>query len=156
MNGHGGSRLGAGRPRGSKNKSAALRRSAPTRFERIRHRAKEDNKVLPLDWFLGILNDPDATDDERTEAARYGAPYLHPRLEAVAFQGLPGEKSHEEALVELDTLDFEANNPKTINHGPPLPETEPRRADAQGGTAEQPQKDILGVTGRTADQEEAA
>ncbi len=156
MNGHGGSRLGAGRPRGSKNKSAALMKSAPTRFERIRHRAKEDNKVLPLDWFLGILNDPDATDDERTEAARYGAPYLHPRLEAVAFQGQINQKTHEQALTELDALAFEADNPKTINHDPPSPETEIRRADTRGGTTEQPQKETPGVTGRTKDQGAAA
>ncbi len=153
---HGGLRSGAGRPKGAKNKGATLTKNTPSRLERIKERALEDGKILPLDWFMGVLNDPDATDDERTEAARYGAPYLHPRLEAVAFQGLPGEKTHEEALTELDALAFEADNPKTINHDPPSPETEIRQADTRGGMTEQPRRETPDVTGRTEDQGEAA
>ena len=140
----GGARPGAGRPRGSKNKGATLTTTTPSRFERIRQRALDDGKILPLDWFMGVLNDPDATDDERTEAAKAGAPFMHPRLEAVAFQGLPGQKTHEEALDELDDLDFEANNPKTINH------------DTPGGMTEQPRRELSGVTEGAADTEEAA
>ena len=153
---HGGLRPGAGRPKGAKNRGATLTKNTPNRLERIKERALEDGKILPLDWFMGVLNDPDATDDERTEAAKYGAPYLHPRLEAVAFQGLPGQKTHEEALAELDALDFEADNPKTINHDPPLPEIEPRRAGIRGGMTEQSRRETPDVTGRTEDQGEAA
>ncbi len=153
---HGGARPGAGRPRGAKNKGATLTKNTPSRLERIKARALEDGKILPLDWFMGVLNDPDATDDERTEAARYGAPYLHPRLEAVAFQGQVTHKTHEEALAELDALAFEADNLKTINHDPPSPETEIRRADTRGGMTEQPRRETPDVTGRTEDQGEAA
>ena len=132
----GGPRPGAGRPKGAKNKGATLTKNTPSRLERIKERALEDGKILPLDWFMGVLNDPEATDDERTEAAKCGAPYCHPRLEAVAFQGLPGQQTHEESLAELDALAFEADNPKTINHDP--------------------QRKPPDVTGRTEDQGEAA
>ncbi len=66
------------------------------------------------------------------EAAKAGAPYMSPRLEAVAFRGLPGQQTHEEALVELDALAFEADNPKTINHDP---QREP--PDVTRGTTDQ-------------------
>ncbi len=138
----GGARPGAGRPRGSKNKGVTLTTTTPSRFERIRQRALDDGKILPLDWFMGILNDPDATDDERTEAARYGAPFLHPRLEAVAFKDQTGRLTHEQALIEMNERAFEDDQPKTITH------------DAREGL-EQPEKDILGVTGRTENQEAA-
>lgn len=154
--GHGGKRPGAGRPKGSKTKGATLTKNTPSRLERIKQRAKDDGKILPLDWFLGILNDPDATDDERTEAAKAGAPFLHARLEAVAFQGLPGHQTHEEALVELDALDPEAGDPKIIDHDPPSPETELQRAGTPGGMTEQPRRELPGVTGGTADTEAAA
>ncbi len=153
---HGGARPGAGRPKGAKNKGATLTKNTPNRLERIKERALEDGKILPLDWFVGVLNEPEATDEERMEAAKAGAPYMHPRLEAIAFQGQVTHKTHEEALAELDALAFEADNPKTINHDPPLPETEIRRADTRGGMTEQPRREMPGVTGRTADQGEAA
>ncbi len=140
---HGGLRPGAGRPKGAKNRGATLTKNTPNRLERIKERALEDGKILPLDWFMGVLNDPDATDDERTEAAKAGAPFMHPRLEAVAFKDQTGRLTHEQALIEMNERAFEDDQPKTINH------------DAEGGMAEQPQKDILGVTGRTADQEAA-
>ncbi len=136
----GGARPGAGRPRGSKNKGATLTTATPSRFERIRQRALDDGKILPLDWFMGILNDPDATDDERTEAAKAGAPFMHPRAEP--GQGQPGSMTHEEALLEIERRAHEGLHPTIINH------------DVQGGMAEQP-KDILGVTGRTENQEAA-
>ncbi len=150
----GGARPGAGRPRGSKNKGATLTTTTPSRFERIRQRALDDGKILPLDWFMGILNDPDATDDERTEAAKAGAPFMHPRLEAVAFKDQTGRLTHEQALIEMNERAFEGDPPKTINHDPSPAQPEPRRADTQGGL-EQPEKDILGVTGRTENQEAA-
>ncbi len=152
----GGARPGAGRPKGSKTKGATLTTATPGRFERIKQRALDDGKILPLDWFMGILNDPDATDDERTEAAKYGAPFMHPRLEAIAFQDQTGRLTHEQALVELDSLGDEDPPPKTVTPALPSPETAAEREDTRGGMAEQPQKDILGVTGRKADQEAAA
>ncbi len=152
----GGARPGAGRPKGSKNKGATLTTTTPRRFERIKRRALRDGKILPLDWFMGILNDPDATDDERTEAARYGAPFMHPRLEAVAFQDQTGRLTHEQALVELDSLGDEDPPPKTVTPALPSPEKVVHRADTLGEMTEQPRKETPGVTGRTEDQEPAA
>ena len=138
MNGHGGSRPGAGRPRGSKNKGAALTKTAPNRLERFKQRAQDDGKILPLDYFMGLLNDPEATDDERMEAAKAGAPFMHPRADP--GQGQLGSMTHEEALLEIARRAHEELHPTIINH------------DAQGGMAEQPQKDILGVTRGNEDQ----
>lgn len=137
----GGARPGAGRPKGSKTNGATLTKNTPSRLERIKQRAKDDGKILPLDWFMGVLNDPDATDDERTEAAKAGAPYVHARAEP--GQGQPDGLTHEEALLEIERRAHEGLHPTTINH------------DAQGGMADQPPEELLGVTGRTADQGEA-
>lgn len=152
----GGARPGAGRPKGSKTKGATLTTATPGRFERIKQRALDDGKILPLDWFMGILNDPDATDDERTEAARYGAPFMHPRLEAVAFQDQTGRLTHEQALVELDSLGDEDPPPKTVPPALPSPEKVVHRADTLGKMTEQPRRETPGVTGRKANQEAAA
>ncbi len=152
----GGTRPGAGRPKGSKTNGATLTKNTPSRLERIKRRAKDDGKILPLDYFMGLLNDPDATDDEHMEAAKAGAPFMHARLEAIAHQLVPGQKTHEEELIEMDALAFEADNPKTIDHEPTLPEPEIQRADTQGGMAEQPTKELLSVNENTEDQGEAA
>ena len=39
--------------------------------------------LTPLDYMLGVLRDENATKAERLEAAKYAAPYMHPRLNAI-------------------------------------------------------------------------
>ena len=121
----GGKRPGAGRPKGSLNKTTVAR-----------DKAIADSGLTPLGYMIDMLRDEDRTQEERQWAAKSAAPYMHPRLEAVAFQDQTNRPSHEQALGELDALAFKAEGPKIINHDP--------------------QKETPGVTGRTEDQGTAA
>jgi hypothetical protein len=70
--GLGGKRPGAGRPKGSKAK---------------RHKVVIDEALLsglmPIEWMLAVLRDPEAEQSRRDDMAKAAANYLHPRLAAV-------------------------------------------------------------------------
>ena len=55
--------------------------------------------MLPLDYMLQVLRDPEASPAERKWAAEKAAPYVHPRLQTVEHGGL--EPRHEDALEGL-------------------------------------------------------
>jgi hypothetical protein len=63
----GGRRENSGRPKGSTN---------------VRHRVKvEDNdRLMPVEWMLAVLRDPETEELRRDRMAEIAAPYLHPRL----------------------------------------------------------------------------
>ena len=68
----GGKREGAGRKPGSLQK---------------RHRVVVDDPsaLMPIDWMLAVLRDPEAEQSRRDQMAIQAAPYLHPRLAATAI-----------------------------------------------------------------------
>lgn len=68
----GGQRSGAGRKPGAPNKlNAEARKQAA------------EGGIMPLDYMLQILRDEAKPDDERMDAAKAAAPYVHARLAAV-------------------------------------------------------------------------
>lgn len=89
MSGLGGKRPGAGRPKGSKNKNPNKRRD-------VAQRALESG-VTPLDYMLSVMRQeiPENADravkvamvEQRLEAAKAAAPYVHPRLSSVEHSG---------------------------------------------------------------------
>ena len=64
---HGGRREGAGRPRGSRN---------------VRHKVVIENPstLMPVEWMLAVLRDPQTEPQRRDRMAEIAAPYCHPRL----------------------------------------------------------------------------
>src|SRR5512132_321653 len=76
MNGHGGKRPGAGRPRG-----AASRAN-----EEVRQEAAATGE-LPLAYMLRIMRDPSQPVSRRDEMARAAAPFCHSRLSSVEHSG---------------------------------------------------------------------
>ena len=74
MNGHGGKRPGAGRPKG-----AASRAN-----EQVRQEAAAP---LPLAYMLRIMRDPSEPVGRRDEMAKAAAPFCHSRLSAVEHSG---------------------------------------------------------------------
>lgn len=56
--------------------------------------------LLPLDYMLKVLRDPEASPAERKWAAEKAAPYLHPRLATVEYAGAVTLR-HEDALEKL-------------------------------------------------------
>jgi len=69
-NNHGGKREGAGRPVGSKSKK---------QWKGMQELAEKHN-TSPLDYMLGVLNNPMSSPDKKLYAAEKAAPYIHPRL----------------------------------------------------------------------------
>lgn len=67
---HGGKRKGAGRPAGS----------ATLKTRQRANQLIEEGGLLPLDYMLGILRDDTLTREERMDAAKSAAPYIHSRL----------------------------------------------------------------------------
>lgn len=54
--------------------------------EAARKRAAEGG-LMPLDYMLSVLRDVDRPDDERMDAAKAAAPYLHAKLAAIEHSG---------------------------------------------------------------------
>jgi hypothetical protein len=76
---HGGSRPGAGRQKGTPNKTTAQRQAEIAAAG-----------ITPLDYMLELLRDTAKPDDIRFEAAKAAAPYVHPKLAAVEHTGQDG------------------------------------------------------------------
>ncbi|WP_051952573.1 hypothetical protein [Methylocapsa aurea] len=75
----GGKRPGAGRRKGS----------TTTRTREIAERAFEEG-VTPLEYMLSVMRDIGAQPAVRLDAAKYCAPYVHPRLAAIEMTGRNG------------------------------------------------------------------
>ena len=73
----GGKRAGAGRPHGSLNK---------------RHKVIVDDPaaLMPIEWMLAVLRDPEAEQSRRDQMAVQAAPYLHAKLNAIAVSSPNG------------------------------------------------------------------
>lgn len=68
----GGTRKGAGRPAGVRNKKTAERMAAI-----------EASGETPMDYMLRVMRDPKTTHDRRDRLAGMVAPYVHPRLTSI-------------------------------------------------------------------------
>ena len=88
----GGPRPNSGRKPGSKVKALA------------KHAIKASKEgITPLDYLLNVLRDETQSHDERFDAAKAAAPYMHPRLQAIEHSGEIISK-HEQDLEELEKL----------------------------------------------------
>jgi hypothetical protein len=67
----GGKREGAGRPKGVRNKRHVVIVADPS-------------ALMPVDWMLAVLRDPEAEQNRRDTMAIQSAPYCHSKLNAVA------------------------------------------------------------------------
>ena len=78
----GGKRAGAGRKPGSMSK---------------RHRVvvEDSTGLMPVEWMLAVLRDPQSEQHRRDRMAEIAAPYLHPRLNAVAVNSITGGDSRD-------------------------------------------------------------
>jgi hypothetical protein len=68
----GGARVGAGRPTGVRD----------TRIPQVNEIAAK-YKITPLDFMMGVLNDPASSFDDKKWASQAASPYMHPRLSQV-------------------------------------------------------------------------
>lgn len=87
---HGGARKGAGRKKGAA--------SAKTR--KIADKAADEG-LTPLEYLLGVMRNEETPAPVRLDAAKAAAPFIHPRLSAVAMSA-EVTLSHETALDDLE------------------------------------------------------
>ena len=90
----GGRRQGAGRKPGS----ATLR---------TRQKANEiaaSGEITPLDYMLQTLRDENLSHDERMDAAKSAAPYVHARLAAVNVGGQDGNPIQSVTRIMLEAV----------------------------------------------------
>jgi hypothetical protein len=79
-----------GRPRGVPNKATKYREQIQTA-----------QGILPLDYMLKVLRDPNEDKARRDEMAKAAAPYVHPRLASTTTK-LSGEIDIRKWLSELE------------------------------------------------------
>jgi hypothetical protein len=89
--GRGGARDGAGRPPGSIDRKA----------RNIIIEAEREGKLLPLDFLLAVMRDPEMTLRDRTFAAVASAPYVHARRTLMKVVSNPDELSDEELVAQV-------------------------------------------------------
>ena len=75
-NGHGGARQGGGRKPGQS-----------TRLNEEARKKAAEGGLLPLDYLLSIMRDEASARNERIDAAKAAAPYIHARLNATTLSG---------------------------------------------------------------------
>lgn len=86
----GGSRPGAGRPPGSRNKRTEEQ-----------EKAIKESGLTPLEYLTSVYRDEAKEPQVRMEAAKAAAPYVHPKLSNVEMSGSLG-MTHEDALDDLE------------------------------------------------------
>lgn len=87
---HGGPRAGAGRKPGAINKATAEARAKA-----------EAGGILPLDYMLARMRDPEVDDAARDDMAKAAAPYIHAKLSSIEAN-VTAHKGIEDLIDELD------------------------------------------------------
>ncbi len=72
-----------GRPKGQP-KTGGREKGTPNKASTKREAEIKASGLTPLDFMLKVLRDESAPDEDRQWAAQSAAPYVHPRLSAVA------------------------------------------------------------------------
>src|SRR3954447_7790798 len=86
-NNSGGRNPGAGRPRGALNK----------RVQTLIAQAEREGQLLPVDYLLEIMRNPEAAQRDRIFCAVAAAPYMHPRL--TALRVFPDPRTMDDATL---------------------------------------------------------
>jgi len=71
-------------------KTGGRKAGTPNKASAAKAAAIAASGLTPLDFMLSVMRDENAAPEVRLEAARSAAPYVHPRLSAVAYSGPEG------------------------------------------------------------------
>jgi hypothetical protein len=111
MSNRGGSRIGAGRKKGSLNRTTAEARALAAR-----------SGETPLAYMLRVMHDSSASDSRRDDMAKSAAPYLHAKISTTAFA--PMENKPAVTRIKVVFVD-----PPVRDEGPP--QTAPQLVQGQ-------------------------
>lgn len=87
--------------RGGKRENAGRKAGTPNKATAERQAEVAASGITPLDYMLQILRDASKPLEDRMEAAKSAAPFVHPKLAAVELSGSL-DVNHEDALGELE------------------------------------------------------
>ncbi len=87
--------------RGGKRENAGRKAGTPNKATAERQAEIAASGITPLDYMLQVLRDESKPLEDRMEAAKSAAPFVHPKLAAVELSGSLGV-NHEDALGELE------------------------------------------------------
>ncbi len=87
--------------RGGRREGAGRKAGVPNRATAERQAEIAASGLTPLEYMLSIMRNEDAKVEDRFEAAKAAAPYVHPKLSTVEMNANV-TTSHEEALGELE------------------------------------------------------
>ena len=62
---------------------------------------EDPTALMPVEWMLAVLRDPEAEQSRRDEMAKQAAPYLHPRLNAVGITSTNGNSGGDINIVQI-------------------------------------------------------
>src|SRR5689334_15000923 len=96
-------------PRGSRpgERRGGRQKGTPNRATAAKAAAIAESGLTPLDYLVSVLRDETVPRAERMEAAARAAPYVHPRLSAVAHTGADGGPIEVEQAIDLSDLNRE-------------------------------------------------
>jgi hypothetical protein len=95
----GGNRPGAGRKPGAPNKATAERQ-----------KAVKESGLTPIDYLLSVMRDEAVPRDERVEAAKAAAPYVHPKLATVDHKSSDGTMSPKPDRIIIEAASDNGND----------------------------------------------
>lgn len=111
----------------------------------ILREARRQKYILPLEYMLNVLNDPEQPDDRRFAAAMAAAPYCHPKLASIAVTAGDSEQG-----TNLDDI-LSTLAGRLIERGPDPGGSVPQIIDQRaGGEAAVRVDEVLEQTGATA------
>ena len=88
--------------RGGKRPGAGRKPGAITQKTRAKAEEIAASGLTPLEFMMSVLRDETNSTEDRFEAAKAAAPYVHAKLAAIDHSGSVNLTSHEDALNELD------------------------------------------------------
>jgi len=94
---HGGHRTGSGRPK----------RAGPTVLKTLKQEPitlRKKFRLMPLDYCLQIINDPEASKAERLEASRIASPFLHVKLSSIQVTSDPSSEPAPPRVIDVSRL----------------------------------------------------
>jgi hypothetical protein len=87
-------------------KVGGRQKGTPNRATAAKAAAIAASGLTPLDYLLSVMRDDKLPNEERRDAAKAAAPYVHPKLASVEHTGDPNRPLH--AMVDLSGLDDNA------------------------------------------------
>src|SRR6266403_2188664 len=92
---HGGKRPNAGRPKGAAN-----------RFSEAAREVAAAEGITPLEYFLAVLRDEANTREDRMDAGKAAAPYMHARLESIKHSGDEENPIQHNVNIDADFAEY--------------------------------------------------